>query len=37
VIPDEGTNMWFDVMALPKDAANLDNAYKFVDYMMRPF
>ena len=36
VIPDEGTNMWFDVMALPKDAANLDNAYKFVDYMMRP-
>ena len=36
VIPDEGTNMWFDVMALPKDAANVDNAYKFVDYMMRP-
>ena len=36
VIPDEGTNMWFDVFALPKDAANLDNAYKFVDYMMRP-
>jgi len=36
VIPDEGTNMWFDVMALPVDAKNVDNAYKFIDYMMRP-
>jgi len=36
VIPDEGTNMWFDMMALPVDAKNVDNAYKFMDYMMRP-
>ena len=36
VIPDEGTNMWFDVMALPADAKNVDNAYKFIDYMLRP-
>ena len=36
VIPDEGTNMWFDVMALPNDAANLDSNAAFVDYMMRP-
>ena len=36
VIPDEGTNMWFDMMALPVDAKNVDNAYKFIDYMMRP-
>ena len=35
VIPAEGTNMWFDVMAIPADAKNLDNAYKFIDYMMR--
>ena len=35
VIPSEGTNMWFDVMAIPADAKNLDNAYKFIDYMMR--
>ena len=34
-IPSEGTNMWFDVMAIPADAKNLDNAYKFIDYMMR--
>ena len=36
VIPDEGTNMWFDMMALPADAKNVDNAYKFIDYMLRP-
>lgn len=35
VIPSEGTNMWFDMLAIPKDAKNLDNAYKFIDYMMR--
>ena len=34
-IPNEGTNLWFDVMAIPADAKNIDNAYKFVDYMMR--
>lgn len=35
VIPSEGTNMWFDMLAIPADAKNLDNAYKFIDYMMR--
>ena len=34
-IPKEGTNMWFDMMALPVDAKNIDNAYKFIDYMIR--
>ena len=34
-IPSEGTNMWFDVMAIPTDAKNVDNAYRFIDYMMR--
>jgi putrescine transport system substrate-binding protein len=34
-IPSEGTNLWFDMMAIPKDAKNVDNAYKFIDYMMR--
>ena len=34
-IQNEGTNLWFDVMAIPADAKNVDNAYKFVDYMMR--
>ena len=34
-IPKEGTNLWFDHFAIPADAANLDNAYKFIDYMLR--
>ena len=34
-IPKEGTNLWFDLMAIPSDAKNVDNAYKFIDYMMR--
>ncbi len=34
-IPNEGTNLWFDVMAIPTGAKNVDNAHKFVDYMMR--
>ena len=34
-IPSEGSNLWFDLMAIPADAKNVDNAYKFIDYMMR--
>ena len=34
-IPNEGTNLWFDLFAIPTDAKNVDNAYKFIDYMMR--
>ena len=35
-IPKEGTNLWFDHFAIPADAHNLDAAYKFIDYMLRP-
>ena len=35
-IPKEGTNLWFDHFAIPADAGNLDAAYKFIDYMLRP-
>ena len=35
VIPKEGTLMWFDTMAIPKDAQHVANAYKFLDYIMR--
>ncbi len=34
-IPNEGALMWFDLMAVPADAANLGNAHKFINYMMR--
>ncbi|WP_232629465.1 polyamine ABC transporter substrate-binding protein [Methylobacterium sp. Leaf118] len=36
VIPKEGTQMWFDAFAIPKDAAHPAEAYAFIDYMMRP-
>ena len=36
VVPIEGASMWFDVWAIPADAPNVDNAYRFIDYMLRP-
>jgi putrescine transport system substrate-binding protein len=36
VIPNEGAGMWFDMLAIPKDARHVDNAYLFIDYLMRP-
>lgn len=35
-IPKEGTILWVDSMFMPSDAANSENAHKFLDYMMRP-
>jgi putrescine transport system substrate-binding protein len=35
-IPKEGTVIFFDMMAIPKDAKNVDNALTFLNYMMRP-
>ena len=35
-IPKEGARMWFDQMAIPKDAPHPDNALAFINYMMRP-
>ena len=36
VIPKEGSQVWFDVFAIPADAPNPTAAYKFLDYMLRP-
>ncbi|MBK7043326.1 MAG: extracellular solute-binding protein [Rhodanobacteraceae bacterium] len=35
-IPKEGAPIWFDMLAIPKDAKHPNNAYKFIDYLMRP-
>ena len=35
-IPKEGTNLWFDVVAIPKGAKNVDAAHKFIDFLNRP-
>jgi len=35
-VPRTGAPAWFDLWAIPADAPNVDNAYLFLDYMMRP-
>jgi len=35
-IPKEGALKWFDLFAIPADAPHVDNAYKFIDFMLRP-
>jgi putrescine transport system substrate-binding protein len=35
-IPKEGALMWFDNMAIPADAENVDEAHEFLNYIMRP-
>ncbi len=36
IIPKEGALMWFDSLAIPKDAPHPDAAHAFINYMMRP-
>jgi putrescine transport system substrate-binding protein len=36
VIPREGALMWFDSFAVPADAANVNEAHEFINFMMRP-
>ncbi|MBE9398971.1 polyamine ABC transporter substrate-binding protein [Pontibacterium sp. N1Y112] len=35
-IPKEGTEIWFDMLLIPADAKNSENAHKFINYLMRP-
>lgn len=36
VVPKEGALLWFDMMAIPKDAPNPENAHRFMNYIMEP-
>ncbi|MBR1757979.1 MAG: ABC transporter substrate-binding protein [Lachnospiraceae bacterium] len=36
VVPDEGSNVWIDSWVIPKNAPNVENAEKFIDFMCRP-
>ncbi|TWH05954.1 polyamine ABC transporter substrate-binding protein [Pseudoxanthomonas taiwanensis] len=35
-IPKEGAPLFFDMLAIPRDAKNIDQAYAFIDYLLRP-
>ncbi|KXT75043.1 ABC transporter, periplasmic spermidine putrescine-binding protein PotD [Streptococcus sp. DD10] len=36
VVPSEASNLWFDNMVIPKNVKNLDAAYQFINFMLRP-
>ena len=36
VIPKEGGNLWFDMLAIPKDAKNVKEAHAFINYLLKP-
>ena len=36
MIPKEGSLLWFDLLAIPKDAPHPDNAYRLINYLMDP-
>ncbi|WP_273806662.1 MULTISPECIES: polyamine ABC transporter substrate-binding protein [unclassified Pseudomonas] len=35
-IPKEGANLWFDLLAIPKDAKNVKEAHAFTNYLLQP-
>jgi putrescine transport system substrate-binding protein len=35
-VPKEGSILWFDMLAIPKDAPNPDSAYAFLNYVLTP-
>ena len=36
LLPEAGRLIFFDTLALPRDARHADNAYAFIDYFLRP-
>ena len=36
IIPNEGAQLWFDQMAIPADAPNVENAHIFLNYILKP-
>ncbi|GAB6388786.1 polyamine ABC transporter substrate-binding protein [Stutzerimonas marianensis] len=35
-IPKEGGNLWFDMLAIPADAQNVEQAHTFINYLLKP-
>ncbi len=35
-IPKEGAMLWVDIMAMPRDAKNVDNAYALINHLLEP-
>lgn len=35
-VPEEGSNLWFDNMIIPKTAGNVEGAHAFINFMLDP-
>jgi spermidine/putrescine transport system substrate-binding protein len=35
-LPKEGTNIWYDCLAIPKGSENIDATHEFINYLTRP-
>ncbi|WP_434749028.1 ABC transporter substrate-binding protein [Paenibacillus amylolyticus] len=35
-VPEEGSNLWFDSMVIPKTAKNVEGAHQFINFMLNP-
>lgn len=36
IVPEEGSNLWFDNIAIPRTASNLKGAHAFINFMLDP-
>ena len=36
VVPKEGSNLWFDMLAIPADAPNAPQAHAYINYLLQP-
>lgn len=36
VVPEQGSNLWFDNLVIPRTAKNKAAAYKFINFMLEP-
>lgn len=36
MVPREGTQLWFDNLAIPKDARHVEEAHALINYLLRP-
>ena len=36
MVPEEGSNLWFDNMVIPKTAKNMEGAHQFINFMLDP-
>jgi putrescine transport system substrate-binding protein len=35
-VPREGTALWFDMLAIPKNATNAEGAHRFIEFILQP-